>query len=88
MAKKRSASGEGMYSNDVTEGLNRAFSEKIRKNIKASDAWRKAKEDDPRIEFRMSFVDFKRMYFRPKKKFWKSKDQRIAPENKNWRKVV
>lgn len=69
MSKKNTHSGSGLYQNDVTEDLNKAFSNKIRKNIKASDAWRKAKEEDPRLEFRMSFVDFKRIYFRPKKNF-------------------
>jgi len=68
MSKKNTHSGSGLYQNDVTEGLNKAFSNKIRKNSKAADAWRKAKEDDPRLEFRMSFVDFKRIYFRSKKK--------------------
>jgi hypothetical protein len=84
--KKNKHAGSGLYQNDVTEGLNRAFGNKIRKNIKASDAWRKAKEEDPKLEFRMSFVDFKRIYFRPKKK--NSKSTEPAPENKKWEKRV
>ena len=80
MKKKSNHSGTGLYQNDVTDNLNKAFSNKIRKNIKASDAWRKAKEEDPRLEFRMSFVDFKRLYFRPKKKNLESLE--AGPENK------
>ena len=68
MKKKHGVTGTGSYHNDVTRDINRANVVRMNRNIKASDAWRKAKEDDPTIEFRMSFAEYKKMYFRPKKK--------------------
>ena len=62
MKKKTGVTGTGSYQNDVTEGLNKASAVRTRRNTMASDAWRKAKEEDPRLEFRMSFPEFKKMY--------------------------
>jgi hypothetical protein len=73
MSIKKGQTGTGSYHNDVTEDLNKAAFNKTKRNIEASDAWRKAKQEDPRLEFRMSFVDFKRIYFSRKKKSGRKK---------------
>lgn len=62
MKRKTSVTGTGSHFNDVTKEINRVNANKIRRNTKASDAWRKAKEEDPSIEFRMSFWEFKKDY--------------------------
>jgi hypothetical protein len=62
MRKKTGITGTGSYQNDVTEGLNRASVNRTRRNTIASDAWRKAKMDDPKLEFRISFPEFKKNY--------------------------
>jgi hypothetical protein len=64
MRKKTGITGTGSYQNDVTEGINRASVVRIRRNTLASDAWRKAKEEDPSLEFRMSFFEFKKGYLK------------------------
>jgi hypothetical protein len=51
---------EGIYSNDVSKEINQVAHKRNRRTIQWNDAWRKAKELDPTLEFRMSFVNFKR----------------------------
>ena len=64
MKRKTGITGTGSYYNDVTKDINRASANRMKRNTIASDAWRKAKEEDPTIEFRMSFVDFKKNYLK------------------------
>jgi hypothetical protein len=74
---KQHAKGLGYGPNDIThgkDGLNRVAFRKTMNTVEAADAWRKAKEEDPKLEFRMSFVDFKRIYF--------AKKHRTAQEKK------
>lgn len=54
--------------NKVGQDISKASIGKIVKNVASSDAWREAKEKDPGLEFRMSYAEFKKRYFRTKKK--------------------
>ncbi len=64
MRRKTGFTGTGSYQNDVTKGLNWASVNKNKRNTIASDAWRKAKEEDPTLEFRISFPEFKKNYLK------------------------
>lgn len=64
MSKKYSASGEGYSSNDVTKNLNSATQAKVKLTIEINDAWRKAKSEDPSLEFKMSFLEFRKKYIK------------------------
>jgi hypothetical protein len=69
MKKANRSKGLGYSTNEVTRDLNGAARNKFRTTIAINEAWRKAKEEDPQLEFRKSFVEFKREYYR---KFQKS----------------
>lgn len=64
MKRGHSASGEGYASNDVTKSLNSAAHAKNMLTLEVNDAWRQAKIDDPSIEFKMSFLEFRKKYIK------------------------
>ena len=53
--------------NETGSDITRAAFKKTVKNVISSDAWREEKEKDPSIEFRMSYAEFKKIYFSRKK---------------------
>lgn len=62
---KLGKSAKGLSSNndtalEVTQGIRKARLSPTTIN----NAWRKAKEEDPMLEFRMSFMEWKRRYER------------------------
>jgi hypothetical protein len=59
---KGNAKGLGLGSNAITKDINRASFAKSKETIDINDAWRKAKAADPQLEYRMSFVEFKKEY--------------------------
>lgn len=62
--KKKSFAGSGLQHNDITRDISGAAHNRNKRNVMACDAWREAKLKDPGIEFRMSFVEFKKSYLK------------------------
>ena len=62
MASKGRAKGLGFGYNEVTKDINKVSWAKNQETITINDAWRKAKENDPSLEYRMSFVEYKKLY--------------------------
>lgn len=58
--------GPGFSYNDVTKDINKIAHAKNQFTIDANDAWRKAKQEDPTLEFRMSFLEFKKKLLKKK----------------------
>lgn len=58
--------GPGFFYNDVTKDINKIAYAKNKFITDANDAWRKAKEEDPTLEFRMSFLEFKKKLMKKK----------------------
>jgi len=52
----------GLRQNDTTKDVNRAAFAKNMETVDINDAWRKAKANDPSIEFRMTFVEYRKLY--------------------------
>lgn len=50
--------------NKTSREMNKIAYNKTRRTIQANDAWRVAKSNDPSIENRLTFVEFKREYFK------------------------
>ena len=69
MGIKKYAKGLGVYSNDVTKDINKASFNRGKRTVEWNDAWRKAKEEDPSIEFRMTFPEFKKTGLKNLKSF-------------------
>ena len=65
---KNSAKGLGYSSNSLSKDLTRIGTAKTRITTDINNAWRKAKEEDPSLEYKMSFVQFKKKYFKEQKK--------------------
>ena len=62
MKSKGRAKGLGFGYNEVTKDINKVSWAKNQETITINDAWRKAKENDPSLEYRMSFVEYKKLY--------------------------
>lgn len=62
MKSKGRAKGLGFGYNEVTKDINKVSWTKNKETITINDAWRKAKENDPSLEYRMSFVEYKKLY--------------------------
>lgn len=60
--------GPGFAYNDVTKDINKVASMKNKMTIDVNDAWRKAKAEDPTLEFRMTFLEFKKKFLKRKKR--------------------
>ena len=58
----KSKNAEGVYSNDITKELNKLGQSRMKFTIEVNNAWRESKEKDPKIEFRMTFLQFKKGY--------------------------
>jgi hypothetical protein len=64
MAKGK-ASNQSLYSNNDLSSRVRIKARNAGPNATAmNNAWRKAKEEDPTLEFRMSFMEWKKGYER------------------------
>lgn len=60
--------GPGFGYNAVTKDINRVAYDKTLLTIDVNEAWRKAKQEDPDLEFRMSFLEFKKKFLKRKKR--------------------
>ena len=69
MSKKQSAQGLGFNShNETSKELTRLTWRKTLKTVEVSDAWRVECAKDPNFKNKMTFVEFKREYFRKKRR--------------------
>lgn len=64
----KTKNAEGVYSNDITKELNKAGQSRMKFTIDVNDAWREAKAKDPSLEFRMTFLQFKKGYSKRKRR--------------------
>jgi len=63
----KTKNAEGVYSNDITKELNKLGQSRMKFTIDVNDAWREAKTKDPSLEFRMTFLQFKKGYSKKKR---------------------
>jgi len=56
----------GQTDNNVSKDLSAASYMKNALTRNVNEAWRKAKEEDPSLEFKKSFIEFKKDYLRKK----------------------
>lgn len=63
MSRRRSIN-EGASHNDASREINRFVYKKKIETYKVCDAWRKALAEDPNLQYRMTFLEFKRKFFR------------------------
>jgi len=56
----------GQTDNNVSKDLSAASFMKNALTRNVNEAWRKAKEEDPGLEFKKSFIEFKKDYLRKK----------------------
>ena len=68
---KRGTSGKGTGANplnDLSKDINKGiWANRVDPTI-VNDAWRKAKEEDPQLEYRTTFLEWKKRYLKSKRR--------------------